>query len=193
MVKSADTKKRERALITLASISFDSTEPHLLHFYDSTLVNQLITMSTQIDQTSAVYALDALRNLTNQAFLIDRFDIVDSAILKSNYLASVLQIISQATEILLQGEVKEPKKLEHLRNLIEQTFCNLEELAQFLDSDDHYLKELTCSPLTEKAFAMISEQSLQAAIGSVSVMVRISKFFKELTEDNSHAKALLTA
>jgi len=64
--------------------------------------------------------------------------------------------------------------------------------VHFLEAESAQLKELTASPLVQKSFLLISEKNFFQALKSVRVMTRISKFFRELSEENVYAKELLT-
>jgi len=60
----------------------------------------------------------------------------------------------------------------------------LEDLVDFLEGDSEYLKSLTGSDLVVKSYQLISEPELQNTIASVQIMIKISGFLKELSEDN---------
>lgn len=56
-----DKQNLERALLSLATISFTATSPQLQNFYQEELVTRLLQVVDQLETRSSYYALDALR------------------------------------------------------------------------------------------------------------------------------------
>ena len=83
--------------------------------------------------------------MVNQAYLIDQISFAKS-IFSEGYLSVVEQIIQKAVELLVLPASLESSKTLY-REIIEQSYINLEELVHFLEADSTELKELTCSKL----------------------------------------------
>jgi hypothetical protein len=71
-----EIKNLEKALITLTAISLSEHTPTLHKFYDEKTIQRLLSVSSVLDGKTAYLAADALRNLLNQAYLMDNTDLV---------------------------------------------------------------------------------------------------------------------
>lgn len=58
----------------------------------------------------------------------------------------------------------------------------------FLEADSEELKQLTNSNLVKKSIQLLAVNEYRNALQSVNIITQISKFFKELSEDNSNIK-----
>jgi len=56
-----DPKNVERALMTLASISFNEKSPDIPAFYDSKVIDRLLKLADQLETRVSYYSLDAIR------------------------------------------------------------------------------------------------------------------------------------
>ena len=69
--------------------------------------------------------------------------------------------------------------------VIQQAFVNLEDYVHFIEGDSQELQDLTRSQLVKKAFMLVMDPNYQTLLSSVKIMTQISRFFCELSEDNS--------
>mmetsp|Transcript_24381 Transcript_24381/g.37781 ORF Transcript_24381/g.37781 Transcript_24381/m.37781 type:complete len:103 (+) Transcript_24381:333-641(+) len=101
-------------------------------------------MANQLESRLSYLSLDALRNLVNQAFLLDRSDLARSAIFGVGYIQLISTIINNCMNLLkAQGTSKATRELCKLT--LEQAFCNMEDLVNFLEGDSDDLKQMTGS------------------------------------------------
>lgn len=56
-----DPQNLERALLSLATISFTSNSPQLLNFYSKDKIERLLQVVDQLESRTSYYALDAIR------------------------------------------------------------------------------------------------------------------------------------
>lgn len=187
----SDARKLERALITLASISLDVTIANLEAFFKDEVIERLLKLAGTLEGRSSQLALDALRNLLNQAYLLEKDNFV-TRIYAKGYLQVVASAIQKATGLLLMEEITAKASQELYRDVIEQAYENLEDLVHFLEADGTQLKELTQSELVLKSYQLISDAKLIQALKSSRIMTAVSKFFRELSEENSLIGNFLT-
>lgn len=155
------------------------------------MIQRLLNLAGTLEGRSAQLALDALRNLLNQAYLLERDDFV-KAIYGQGYLQVVESAIQKATGLLQMEEITAKASQELYRDVIEQAYENLEDLVHFLEADGAQLKELTQSQLVLKSYQLISDTKLIQALKSSRIMTAVSKFFRELSEENGLIGNFLT-
>lgn len=63
MLLSSDHRQIERALISLSTLQYNAK------FYEDDVVDRLNNLSNQLENKLSYYALDAFRNLINQAYI----------------------------------------------------------------------------------------------------------------------------
>ena len=187
----SDNRKLERSLITLASISLEAPMSKLDAFYKEDVISRLLKLASTLDGRRSQLALDALRNLLNQAYLIEREDFVRT-IYAQGYLQVIESAIDKAMSLLQIKEITAKASQDLYRDVIEQAYENLEDLVHFLEVDGAPLKELTQSHLVMKSFQFISDANCISALQSTKIMTAISRFFRELSEENKFIAAFLT-
>lgn len=160
--------------MALAALSLDREMPLELFYnerkYHSTLVTQALTsafaleliqrlfdIADQLQHRANLMAMDALRNLVVQAFLIDNQKLVDM-ILGNGFFTLIEQIIRKAIDQLQvesqlvqaqQKNSKDTKQTEHYQLSIEQAYVCLSDVCHFLEHGE-VLKGLTQSELVTK-------------------------------------------
>ena len=114
------------------------------------------------------------------------------AIYSQGYLQVVGSAIQKATGLLQMEEIAAKASQELYRDVIEQAYENLEDLVHFLEADGAQLKELTQSELVLKSYQLISDPKLIQALKSSRIMTAVSRFFRELSEENALIGNFLT-
>jgi len=72
-VDETNRKQIERTLMSLTAVSFEP-EMAVDVYYNIDSVNRMLALSNQLENSLCLYAMDALRNLVIQAFLIDKIN-----------------------------------------------------------------------------------------------------------------------
>ena len=116
-----DQRKLERALITFASISLEADLGKLDVFFKDEVIERLMKLAGTLDGRSSQLALDAVRNLLNQAYLLERDDFV-KAIFSKGYLQVIENAIEKATGLLKMQEITSKASQELYRDVIEQAY-----------------------------------------------------------------------
>ncbi|CDW75365.1 UNKNOWN [Stylonychia lemnae] len=166
---SDDHLKQEKALMTIASISLNCDLP-LEKFYN--------------------VASFFIRNLINQAYLIERIEFAQG-IIKLGYLNCINELIQKCMRLLehdtkLPANQQNPISIELYQTVIEQCFVNLSELFHFIEHGD-LLKQLTQSEHTQQYFQLLLNCQTYPYM-TVKIFRQISVFFKEMSSDNTYAK-----
>ena len=83
MLLSNDHRQVERALISLSTLQYNAK------FYEDDVVERLNGLSNQLENKLSYYALDAFRNLINQAYITFNDDVAKKQILDKGYLSMI--------------------------------------------------------------------------------------------------------
>ena len=94
MLLSSDHRQIERALISLATLQYNK------EFYEHDVVDRLSNLSNQLENKLSYYALDAFRNLINQAYITFNDEVAKKQILSQGYLQMVETLIQKAITLI---------------------------------------------------------------------------------------------
>ena len=94
MLLSGDHRQIERALISLSTLQYDE------YLYEDAVVERLSSLSNQLENKLSYYALDALRNLINQAYITFNDEVAKKQILGKGYLQMVEGLIEKAVKLI---------------------------------------------------------------------------------------------
>ena len=143
-------------------------------------------------------AMDALRNMVIQAFLIDKEELV-KMILGNGFFALIEQIIRKAIDQLQvesqlvqsqQKNSKDSKQTEHYQLSIEQAYVCLADVCHFLEHGE-VLKSLSQSELVTKTVRLALNCAALGNILTVKIFKQLSLFLRELSNDNDFVKGLV--
>ena len=143
-------------------------------------------------------AMDALRNMVIQAFLIDKEELV-KMILGNGFFALIEQIIRKAIDQLQvesqlvqsqQKNSKDSKQTEHYQLSIEQAYVCLADVCHFLEHGE-VLKSLSQSELVTKTVRLALNCAVLGDILTVKIFKQLSLFLRELSNDNDFVKGLV--
>mmetsp|Transcript_8560 Transcript_8560/g.6362 ORF Transcript_8560/g.6362 Transcript_8560/m.6362 type:complete len:115 (+) Transcript_8560:146-490(+) len=103
-------------------------------FYEKGFLERLFSLANQLETRSSFLALDTLRNLITQSFLIEK-ESLGYSILKMGYFEMLFTLIDKALKLLSHEKARFPneKNLDLYRLVIEQVFVNLTELFKFAE------------------------------------------------------------
>lgn len=143
-------------------------------------------------------AMDALRNMVIQAFLIEKEELV-KMILGNGFFALIEQIIRKAIDQLQvesqlvqsqQKNSKDSKQTEHYQLSIEQAYVCLADVCHFLEHGE-VLKSLSQSELVTKTVRLALNCAALGDILTVKIFKQLSLFLRELSNDNDFVKGLV--
>ena len=87
MLLSSDHRQIERSLISLSTLQYNEK------FYEDAVVDRLSNLSNQLENKLSYYALDAFRNLINQAYITFNDGLAKKYILDTGYLSMIEGLI----------------------------------------------------------------------------------------------------
>ena len=163
------------------------------------LIQRLFQISSQPQHKNAIMALDAIRNLTVQAFLIEKHDCA-GLILDQGFFALIEQVIRHSIDQLQaetqqaqaqQKKGKGSKQTEQYQVTIEQAFVCLSDICHFLEHGEA-LQKLTHSELVQKSVRLAINCQHLGSILTIKNFRQLSIFLRELSNDNEYCKSLLS-
>ena len=86
---------QQKSLIAISAVSIDENTP-LEIFYNQQVIERLFNIANKLEHKQNALAMDALRNLIVQAYLVDKSEYVE-LILSSGLLQTYENIIKEAT------------------------------------------------------------------------------------------------
>ena len=86
---------QQKSLIAISAVSIDKNTP-LEIFYNQQVIERLFNIANKLEHKQNALAMDALRNLIVQAYLVDKSEYVE-LILSSGLLQTYENIIKEAT------------------------------------------------------------------------------------------------
>ncbi|TNV81755.1 hypothetical protein FGO68_gene4081 [Halteria grandinella] len=189
---SEDPKRQERALMTLASVSLG---PHLAldQFYSPELLKRLLELANQLTTRTTLFAIDAIKNLCVQAYLMGKDSLATHILKEGGFLDCLLTIIDKALTLLKhEHALPLPQKSPHNHDLytlaIEQCYLCLTELVHFIEQGP-LLQHITVGPLVTGSLSLLTNWTEHPYLG-MKLFKRIAAFLRELSLDNEYIASL---
>lgn len=161
------------------------------------LLAKIIELANQLEhQPLNQVALDALRNLTIQAYLIDQPNLAHQ-IMDAGLFTNIFDLIRKAT-YELQRHKENPniivtkgvsRNLENYQLAVEQAFICLTGVAHFIDYGPR-LQGLTQSELVSKSVSLAVNFREFGDVLSPKIFKQVSQFLLKLSKDNEFAKSI---